>query len=92
MAGSPQHATLVAATVTTMTFDVDFGEMEVLNVDGAAEVYFRFGTTAPTVGGTGCQVLPAAIGSVNVKPSTSGPTVLKFISSGTPKVSARGLD
>ena len=91
MAASPQHATLVANTVTTLTFDEDFDRVEVLNVDGAAEVYFRFGSTAPTVGGTGCHVLPAAISSAEVQPRLSRATVVKLISSGTPKVSVRGL-
>jgi hypothetical protein len=89
MAGSPQHATLVAATPATLTFDQDFDRIEVLNVDGAAEVYFRVGSTAPTVGGTGCQVLPAAICAVEVDVFTSGPTVVQLISAGTPKVSVR---
>lgn len=91
MAASPQHATLVADTVTTLTFDQDFDQVEVLNVDGAAEVYFTVGTTAPTVGGTGCQVLPAAIGVLEFPVATTGATVVKLISSGTPKVSVRGL-
>jgi hypothetical protein len=91
MAPSPQHDTLAAGEVTTMTFDVDFAEVEVMNVDGAAEVYFRFDGTDPTVAGDGCDVLPAAISSGNFKPGTSGPTVLKLISAGTPKVTARGL-
>lgn len=91
MAASPQHATLVASTVTTLTFNVDFNRVEVLNVDGAAEVYFTMDGTAPTVGGTGCHVLPAAIASCEAEPTTSGATVVKLISSGTPKVSVRGL-
>lgn len=90
MAGSPQHSTLVAATVTTLTFDPDFNWVEVLNVDGAAAVYFRADSTAPTVGGTGCHVLPAAIGSLAVKVFTDGATVVKLISAGTPQVSVRG--
>lgn len=91
MAASPQHATLVASTVTTLTFDVDFNRVEVMNLDGAAEVYFTASTTAPTVGGTGCHVLPAVISSCEVEPTTSGATVVKLISAGTPKVSVRGL-
>lgn len=91
MAGSPQHATLVANTVTTLTFDTDFRHVEVTNVDGAAAVYFRFDGTAPTVEGTGCHVLPAAVGSVEIEPRTAGVTVCKLISSGTPKVSVRGV-
>lgn len=92
MAGSPQHATLVAGVVTTLTFDENYGRVEVLNVDGAAEVYFRTDNTNPTVGGTGCHVLPAAIGSIEVDDLTAGTgTVVKLISAGTPKVSVRGL-
>lgn len=92
MAGEPITRTLVADTVTTITFDADLAEVEVTNVDGLAEVWFRFGGTAPVVGADGCHILPAAIGSVDVCPRTSGSTVLKLISTGTPRVSARGLD
>lgn len=91
MAASPQHATLVASTVATMTFDEDFTEVEVTNVDGAAVVYFRFDGTNPVVAAAGTHVLPAAVGSVIRKPKTSGVTVVKFISAGTPKVSVRGI-
>lgn len=91
MAGSPQHATLIAATVATLTFDYDAGEVEVVNVTGTSEVYVRTDGTDPTVGGTGCDVLPAAIGFVRIKVRTDGPTVVKLISAGTPKVSVKLL-
>jgi hypothetical protein len=91
MAASPQHVTLVAATVSTLTFDEDFPQFEITNVDGAAPVYFRFDGVAPTVGGAGCYVVPATITSVRRKPKTSGNSVVKLISSGTPKVAVRGL-
>lgn len=104
MAVGPLHATLVATEVTTLTLDLadPRGEilayaptparLEVLNVDGASEVYFTVDGSVPTVGGNGCQVLPAAISSVEVSDTTAGSsTVVKLISSGTPKVSVRGL-
>jgi hypothetical protein len=91
MAGSPQHFTLVADTVTTCTFSSNFGRVEILNVDGAAAVYISTDGSAPVVGGTGYDVLPAAICSVEVADQTSGNTVVKLISAGTPKVSVRGL-
>lgn len=90
-ATSPQHFTLTANTPTTATFDVDYAAVEVLNVDGSAEVYFTADGTAPTIGGTGCHVLPAAIGAVEVRVNMDGPTVVKLISTGTPKVSVRTL-
>lgn len=91
MAGSPQHVTLVAATVSTLTFDRDFDRVEVLNVDGASAVYFRLDGVDPVVGATSCHVLPAAIGAVEVEPPSNANTEVRLISSGTPKVSVRGL-
>lgn len=85
-----QHATLVATTVTTMTFTDGFPNIEVTNVDGAAAVYFTVDGTTPTVTGTNCQVIPAAIGSLSVSEESGGATsTVKLISSGTPKVSVR---
>ncbi len=92
MAASPQHATLVAATVATMTFDEDFTEVELMNVTGSAAVYARFDGVAPVVAAAGTHVIPAIAGATIIrKPKTSGATVVKFISSGTPVVSARGI-
>jgi hypothetical protein len=69
--------------------------VEVLNRDGTAEIYFTVDGTEPTVGGTGCEVLPAAMGSIVVAapnaPGAGGGTVVKCISTGTPKVSVKGL-
>lgn len=91
MAGSPQHTTLVANTVATITFDTNYGRVEVLNVDGVAEVYVSTDGTTPTVAGTGFEVLPAAIGWSEFTDRTNGNTVVKLISAGTPKVSVKGL-
>lgn len=90
MAVSPQTVTLTGGVVATLTFDQDFDRIEVLNVTGTAEVYFRIGvSTDPTVGGDGCQVLPAAICALELPVYTSGATIVKLISAGTPKVSVR---
>ena len=103
MTAGPLHATLVANTVTTLTLDLPDPAPEnlsfatpkkplvgVLNVNGAAEVYFTTDGTTPTVGGSGCHVLPATISALTVDDGTPGPTsVVKLISVGTPKVSVR---
>lgn len=92
MAGeSPTHATLAADEVTEIVLDEDWNLVEVLNVDGAAAVYFTVDGSEPTVEGAGVNVLPAAIGALSMGVSTEGGTVVKLISSGTPKVSVRGL-
>jgi hypothetical protein len=92
MAASPQTVTLTATTVATLTYDEDFPEVEVMNVTGSAAVFVRFDGTNPTVGGAGCHVVPAVAGAtITRKPRTSGVTVVKLISSGTPQVSARGI-
>lgn len=91
MAGSPQHATLVANTVLEVDFDRDYTRVEVVNVDGPAAIYFRTDGVAPVVGATGCHVLPATICSIEVDVVFDGPTAVKLISTGTPKVSVRGI-
>jgi hypothetical protein len=87
-----RHGTLVAATVTTVTLGTakaDSEQVEVLNRDGAAEIYFTVDGTTPTVAGDDTEMLPASIGSVRVIASTSGQAVVKLISSGTPKYTVR---
>jgi hypothetical protein len=90
-----KHGTLVASTVATVTLDlVDSGRIvsrqkrvEVINRDGAAEIYFTVDGTTPTVAGDDCFVLPAAMGSLEVGAPKGTPTVVKLISSGTPTYS-----
>ncbi|MFG1872142.1 hypothetical protein [Micromonospora arborensis] len=82
---------MVANTVATFNFDEDFAQVEVLNVDGKAAIYFRTDGQNPTVAGVGSQVIPAVIGGLIVTPKTSGNTVIKLISTGTPQVSVRGI-
>ena len=84
-----QHATLSANVEKTFTFNTNAGWVEVLNRDGAAEVYFTVDNTAVTVGADGTHVLAAAIGSVEVRDETSGNTVVRVKSDGAPKVSVR---
>ncbi len=84
-----QHATLVANTVTNLTFSTNGAKVEVLNVDGVAEVYFRTDATNPTVGGANCHLLPAAVNSYEVADESTGDTVVRLISAGTPRVSVR---
>jgi hypothetical protein len=92
MANPLAPVTLTADTVTTFTLDGDYDTVEVLNGDGAAEVFFRVDGVNPTVDGASCYYLPAAIGSLAVTNRVSGAAlVVKVISSGTPKVAARGI-
>lgn len=81
------HHSLVAATVDTVTMANDFDQVEVLNRDGAAEIYFTVDGSAPTVGGANCQVLPACIGAAICGVASSGNTVVRLISAGTPAYS-----
>lgn len=99
MAENPQHKTLVADTVTTVTFDRPYDRVEVMIVrdPGVEPVYFRTDGTDPGVEVDGSQVTPAVIGSleVPVRPVTvNGAKVaqVKVISAGTPKISVRGIN
>jgi hypothetical protein len=91
MANPLAPVTLTADTVATFTLDGDYDTVEVLNGDGAAEVFFRVDGGDPEVDGAGCYYLPAAIGSLAVEVTSGATTVVKAISSGTPKVAVRGI-
>jgi hypothetical protein len=89
---NPQHFTLVANTPKVVTLDANYGVVEITNVDGAAVIYVSTdGTTNPTVAGDGFDVLPATINSVDLKDGSTGTSVVRLISAGTPFVSVRGL-
>lgn len=87
------HATLTANTVDTITLDNDYIAVEILNRNGAAEIYATIDTNVtPTVGGTNCDVLPAAIGNLIIDASAYGtPTIVQLISNGTPAYTVKGL-
>ncbi len=87
----PQYVTLSANAVATITLGVIANQIEVLNVDGAAEVYVTVDGSTPTVGGDGTWCLPATICSIELEPRTSSRTVVKLISAGTPRVSVGAL-
>lgn len=88
-----KHATLAANTVDTITLDTDYTSVEILSRDGAAEIYATVDTTiTPTVGGTNCDVLPAAIGSITIDASGYGtPTTVSLIASAAVAYSVKGL-
>ncbi|MGW5633934.1 hypothetical protein [Streptomyces sp. NPDC003832] len=79
--------TLEAGTITTIHFPDDVDEVEVLSHDGAAPIYFTVDGSDPAVEGRASRVLPAAISSAQVQPPTAGPSIVKLVSAGTPKVS-----
>lgn len=76
---------LAASTVDTVNFAVDLKHVEIIT-DGAAAVWYTFDGTDPTVDGKDCYYLPAAPAVDSREPATSGATVVKLISAGTPKI------
>ncbi|MEU9498236.1 hypothetical protein [Streptomyces sp. NPDC048196] len=84
------HAlTLTANTIETVAFEGGLGTVTVLSHDGASPVYFTTDGTTPTVAGSHCWCVPAAIGAVTVPVSTYGPNSIKAISAGTPTISVQ---
>jgi hypothetical protein len=84
----PQTVTLTANTPVTVTLSEDAARITVVNVDGAAAVWFNINSSAvPSAGGAGCWPLPAVIGSADLPVRHGqGNTVVKLISTGTPTV------
>lgn len=91
MPASPQYLTLTADAVSTVEFDQDYEWVEVLNLTGTADVFFRADGQDPGVAATGSEVVGAAIGAaLTVSVPTAGSTTVKLISAGTPKIAVRG--
>lgn len=90
-----RHGTLVANTVTVVAVpDMEFSNVEVVNRDGLAEIYFKVypagdSSPDPTVGGNDCEVLPASMNALSVDTPAPGVFSVKLISAGTPKYSVR---
>jgi hypothetical protein len=93
MGVSPQHVTLTAATVSTVTLSTDFDRIEVLNVTGTAAIYFTVDGSTPVSAADGTFVVPAALQALEVPAinNAAGNIVVKLISSGTPGASVRGV-
>ena len=87
-----RHLTLTANTVATVTLDSDYDNVEIVNVDGAAAVYFTIDGSMPTVAGDGTIVLPAAISgwATEYNRPRGSDAVVRLISTGTPKIAVRG--
>lgn len=91
MAASPQTATLVANTVKSFTFDRDYPEVEVSIIDNPSITWIRVDGVDPVAAAAGVEVLPAALSYLTTRVPTSGPTVVKCLSAGTPTVTVRGI-
>lgn len=78
-----RHGTLEPLRVGEVNLGVDVGQVEVMNVDGGGELYFRVDGLDPQIGGDDCYVVPAISGaSLDVKVTTQGATVVKLVSTG----------
>lgn len=77
--------TLVASTADTVTFTGRDIETIEVTADGSAAVYVTVDGSTPTVAGKATFELPiGAIGVRRIAVPSSGATVVKLISSGTP--------
>jgi hypothetical protein len=81
----------VADEVATVEFDLDYEWVEILNMTGTADVFFRADGEDPGVAAACSEVVGAAIGaSLTIAVPTAGNTMVKLISAGTPKIAVRG--
>jgi hypothetical protein len=80
---SAKHATLVAATLDTVTFTTDLGAVEVVNRSAADALSFTVNGATPTALGDNVYVVPPGVGmSKIVQPPTGDATVVRIISAG----------
>lgn len=91
--------TLVAATVSTVTFTNYYSGVRVTN-RGTGDIFVRLDKTDPTVGGDDCDVVPANTSVVLYNPlpvddvaaGTNPGTDVRLISSGTPAFTVAGIN
>lgn len=76
--------TLAANVESVVQFADDAGTVSVINMSGDAPIWVTFDNTPATVDGKRCVVLPAAVSRVVYNPSSSRPTTVRVISTGTP--------
>lgn len=91
-----RHATLTPSTVMTFTLTDNSSGFEILNRNGAGEIYISHDGTAaptdPTVGGNNFDVVPAATGAaVQINRIGQAAIVVKVISAAAATVSFRSL-
>lgn len=91
-----RHVTLTANTVQSWTFPDNSSVFEIINRNGAGEVYVSHdGTVAPTdptVGGNNFDVIPAAVGAgFQMTRLSQLPITVKVISAAATAVSIRSL-
>lgn len=92
------HRTLTASTVATITVTGNPSAVEILNRNGAGEVYVSYSPTGtppdPTVGGAGFYVIPAAVGAFITIPDENRSTdinVVKVISAQATAISVAAV-
>lgn len=84
------HATLTASSVSTINLNSQYyRKIEIVN-RGDVEAFYTLDDSTPTVEGDNSIVLPARSAVVEEWYGDTTPTV-KIISTGTPKISVRGV-
>lgn len=91
-----RHVTLTPASVSTFTLTDNSSGFEILNRNGAGEIYISHDGTAtpgdPTVGGNDFDVVPAAVGAgVRIRRTGTAAIVVKVISAQATAVSFRSV-
>jgi hypothetical protein len=85
------YGTLVASQDDTVTFDRDCDSVEVVNRDGAGEIWFTVNGELATVEGADAYWVPPTPGAaLAVDVRRAGDTVVHLLSPGTPKVGVTG--
>ena len=84
--------TLTANVVATVTLDMAYPRVEVVNRDGSTELFFTADGSAPVLNGDNCWCVPPS-SYVQVPAVNSGSqTILKIVSSGAVAFSASGMN
>lgn len=92
VAARSKYGTLAANTVKTETLDMRYPKVEVVNRDATAEIFFTVDGSSPTVEGDGTYFLLGGQSLLIPVQTSMDPTVVKLISTGTPKYAVSGSE
>lgn len=87
-----KHATLVAATVDSVTLSLDYSQVEIVNRSTTGDIYATVDGTTPVSAADDTIYIGPGQALVLALPTTgAGTDVIKLISAGTPSYSVTGV-
>lgn len=84
-----RHGVLTGGVVTTVSFDADYRNIQVLNRTGTAEIFVTVDGENPTTDGDDVDIVPSAIAVLDLTSRSGVDTTVKLLSAGAQKYTVK---